>query len=75
MLLQVNYTIVSQASAHSRLSAHVTVCMGCSNGKRPLLGKCPGNVSQDRRDDKADKNTYKDDGDVDDLDPFSDSDE
>ena len=32
------------------------------------------NVSQNRSDDEADENTYVDDGDVDDLDPFSDSD-
>ena len=33
------------------------------------------NVSQNRSDDEADENTYEDDGDIDDLDPFSDSDE
>ena len=44
-------------------------------GKCPLPGKCPGYVSQDCRDDEADKNSYEDDGDVDNLDPFSDSDE
>ena len=35
-------------------------------------GKCSYNVSSD---DEADENTYEDNGDVDDLDPFSDSDE
>ena len=33
------------------------------------------NVRQNRSDDEADENTYKDDGDIDDLDPFSDSNE
>ena len=46
-----------------------------SRGKRPLPGKRPGNMNQDRSDNEADKNTYEDDGDVDDLDCFSDSDE
>ena len=32
-------------------------------------------MSQNRSDDEADENTYEDDGDIDDLDPFSDSDE
>ena len=50
-------------------------CFGCSNGKCPLPGKCPGNVSLDRSDDQANKNAYEDDGDIDDLDPFSHSDE
>ena len=50
-------------------------CFGCSNGKRPFLGKRPGNVSQDCSNDEADENTYEDDGDVDELDSFSDSDE
>ena len=49
-------------------------CFGCSNGKRPLPGKRPDNVSQDHSDDKANENTYKDDGDVDDLNLFFDSD-
>ena len=40
-------------------------CFGCLNGKRPLPGKCPGNVSQD----------CEDNGDEDDLDPLFDSDE
>ena len=44
-------------------------CFGCSNGKHP------GNVSQDCSDDNADKNTFEDNGNVDDLNPFSDSDE
>ena len=48
---------------------------GCSNGKCPLLGKHPGNVSQDRSDDEANEDTYEDDGDVDNLELFSDSDE
>ena len=47
---------------------------GCSNGKCPLPSKRPGNMSQDRSNDKAEENTYED-GDVDDLNPFSDSDE
>ena len=65
---------MSWASAHSRISAHVTI-LAVWKEKRPLPGKCPGNVSQDCRDDEADENTYEDNGDVDDLDPFSDSDE
>ena len=44
-------------------------CFGCSNGKHP------GNTNQDCSDDNADKNTYEDNGNVDDLNPFSDSDE
>ena len=43
-------------------------CFGCLNGKRP------GNVSQDCSDDKAEENTYEDNGDADNLDPSSDSD-
>ena len=50
-------------------------CFGCSNGKRPLPGKHLGNVTQDCSNDEVDENTYEDDGDVDDLDPFFDSDE
>ena len=53
---------------------HPCNCLGCSNGKRPLLGKHPGNMSQGHNDDEAD-NTYEDDSDIDDLDPFSDSEE
>ena len=54
---------------HSVLGKHPCNYFGNSNGKHP------GNVSQDHSDDKANENTYEDDGDVDDLDPFSDSDE
>ena len=43
--------------------------------KAPLPGKHPGNVSQDCSNDKPDENTYEDNGDVDNLDPFYDSDE
>ena len=50
-------------------------CFGCLNGKCPLLSKHPGNVSQDRSDDKANENTYEYNDDVDGLEPFSDSDE
>ena len=56
------------------LGKHPCNSFGCSNGKRPLPGKRPGNVNQDCSDDEADENTYEDD-DIDDLDPFSDSDE
>ena len=43
------YTIVSQASIHSRISTHVhvTSCFGCLNGKCPLPDKRPGNMSQE----------------------------
>ena len=44
-------------------------------GERQLPGKRPGNMSQNHSDNEADKHTYKDNGDVDNLDPFSDSDE
>ena len=47
-------------------------------GKHPLPDKRPGNVSQDdtsTSNDEADEKTYEDHGDVDDIDPFSDSDE
>ena len=57
----------------SQASTHVTG-FGSSNGKRPFPGKHPDNVSQDRSDDEADENTYEDDGDVENLDPFSNSD-
>ena len=61
MILQSTwYTVVSQASAH-------VTGFGNLNGKHPFPGKRPGNVSQHRSDDKADENTYKDDGDVDNL--------
>ena len=49
---------------------HVTG-FGCSNGKRPFPGQHPGNVSQDRSNDEVNENTYEDDSDIDDLDPFS----
>ena len=64
---------MSQASTHSWVSARVTG-FGSSNGKRPFPGKRLGNVSQDRSDDEADENTYEDDGDVENLDLFSNSD-
>ena len=59
---------MSQASKHPLPGKRPCNCFGCSNRKHP------GNLSQDRSDDEADKNTYKDDGDVDDLYLSSDSD-
>ena len=59
---------------HPLPGKHPCNCFGCSNRKRPLPDKRPGNVSQDRSDDEADENTYEEDGDIYDLDPFSDSD-
>ena len=63
------YTVVSRASTHSWVSAHVTVLAVRMDSAQVL------SVSQDCSDDEADENTYEDNGDVDDLDPFSDSDE
>ena len=75
MLLITLNTVVSWASAHSRASAHVAVLAVRMESAYSWAGSYPGNVSQDHSDDEADENAYEGDGDIDDLDPFSDSDE
>ena len=68
-------TVVSQASADSRVNAHVTVLVVRMESAHSRASTQETAVSQDCSDNKADKNTNEEDGDVDNLDPFSGSEE
>ena len=68
-------TVVSQASADSWVNAHVTVLVVRMESAHSRASAQETAVSQDCSDNKADKNTNEDDGDVDNLDPFSGSEE
>ena len=66
---------MSWASAHSQVNAYVTVLVVRMESTHSRASAQETVVSQDCSDNKADKNTNEDDGDADNLDPFSGSEE
>ena len=70
-----SWSLIHETTVVSRVNAHVTVLVVRMENAHSRASAQETAVSQDCSDNKANKNTNENDGDVDNLDPFSGSEE